>query len=48
MKVKLMGKDVELIKESENEIKRVGGRKMDKYQVLLILLLVTHRLFLFC
>ena len=33
MKVKLMGKYVELIKESENEIKRAGGRKMDKYQV---------------
>ena len=29
MKVKLM----ELIKESENEIKRAGGEKMDKYQV---------------
>ena len=33
MKVKLMGKYVELIKESENEIKRAGGGKMDKYQV---------------
>ena len=33
MKVKLMGKDLELIKESENEIKRAGGGKMDKYQV---------------
>ena len=33
MKVKLMRKYVELIKESENEIKRAGGGKMDKYQV---------------
>ena len=33
MKAKLMGKDLELIKESENEIKRAGGVKTDKYQV---------------
>merc|ERR1712215_268430 len=32
MKVKLMGKCVELIRESENGIKRVGGKKIDKYQ----------------
>ena len=33
MKVKLMGKCVELIGESEIGIKRAGGKKIDKYQV---------------
>ena len=33
MKVKLIGKCAELIGESEIGIKRVGGKKLDKYQV---------------
>ena len=33
LKMKLMGKCEELIKESEIGIRRAGGKKKDKYQV---------------
>ena len=52
VKTKLIGKDLKLIKESENYLRRAGGKftlisslKMKKLSVLLILLIVKHWLF---